>query len=57
MAAAGSIDGSPTAQLLRIPTETSGNVRLTIQATTTPGSTSATRDAALISEVTFGSPS
>jgi hypothetical protein len=50
-------DGSPTAQLLRIPTETSGTVRLTIQATTTPGSTSATRDAALISEVTFGSPS
>ncbi len=50
-------DGSQTAQRLRIPTETSGTVRLTIQATTVPGSTSATRDAALISEVTFGSPS
>ena len=50
-------DGSPTAQLLRIQTETSGTVRLTILATTMPGSTSATRDAALISEVTFGSPS
>ena len=50
-------DGSQTAQRLRIPTETSGTVRLTIQATTMPGSTSATRDAALISEVTFGSPS
>jgi hypothetical protein len=49
-------DGSQTAQRLRIPTETSGTVRLTIQATTVPGSTSATRDAALISEVTFGSP-
>ena len=49
-------DGSQTAQRLRIPTETSGTVRLTIQATTMPGSTSATRDAALISEVTFASP-
>ena len=50
-------DGSQAAQRLRIPTETSGTVRLTIQATTVPGSTSATRDATLISEVTFGSPS
>ena len=50
-------DGSQTAQRLRIPTETSGTVRLTIQATTTPGSTATARDAALISEVTFSSPS
>ena len=50
-------DGSPTTvQRLRIAPETTETVRLTIQATTMPGSNLATRDAALISEVTFGTP-
>jgi hypothetical protein len=50
-------DGVETVQKLSIPPQSGDQVTLTIEATTEPGSTAGGRDAVLISEVVFGSPS
>jgi hypothetical protein len=50
-------DGVETVQKLSIPPQSGDQVTLTIEATTEPGSTARGRDAVLISEVVFGSPS
>jgi Tfp pilus assembly protein PilX len=47
-------DGVQTVQKLSIPPQSGGQVTLTIEASTEPGSTARGRDAVLISEVVFG---
>ena len=49
-------DGVETVQKLSIPPQSGGQVTITIEASTEPGSTARGRDAVLISEVVFGSP-
>jgi hypothetical protein len=49
-------DGAETVQKLSIPPQSGERVILTIEASTEPGSTARGRDAILISEVVFGSP-
>ena len=49
-------DGVETVQELSIPPQSGGQVTITIEASTEPGSTARGRDAVLISEVVFGSP-
>jgi hypothetical protein len=50
-------DGVETVQKLTIPPQSGDQVTLAIEAATKPGSTARGRDAVLISEVVFGSPS
>lgn len=49
-------DGVETVQKLSIPPQSGGQVTITIEASTEPGSTARGRDAVLISEVVFGGP-
>lgn len=49
-------DKVPDAQRLRIPVQTTDRVVLTITKTTSPGKKARSRDAALISELSFASP-
>ena len=49
-------DEQQQAQTLRIPTQRVSEVTLTIRKTTEPGLSTRSRDAVLISEVTFGTP-
>ena len=49
-------DGVETVQKLSIPPQSGGQVTMTIEASTEPGSTARGRDAVLISEVVIGSP-
>jgi hypothetical protein len=49
-------DGVETVQKLSIPAQSGGQVTLTIEASTEPGSPTRGRDAVLISEIVFGGP-
>ena len=49
-------DGEESPQLLAIATQSTDRVQLTISRSTQPGSKARTRDAVLVSEVTFAGP-